>query len=149
MYKVLFFTGTGNKKLLHLALFSCSIFSKGILMWSFSFIKLCIFHTVHVTTLLVVLYMDIPLLVLSSKGGEFIMLYTIIFLSAIPLLTSATFVAIYKSLSRSQIEYCCSAWSHRLYSNNNLKTLESVQIEVFSHKTIIVNTKKLKTELII
>ena len=148
MYKVLFFTGTGNKKLLHLALFSCSIFSKGILMWSFSFIKLCNFHTVHVTTLLVVLYMDIPLLVLSSKGGEFIMLYTIIFLAAIPLLISATFVAIYKSLSRSQIGYC-SAWSHRLYSNNNLKTLESVQIEVFSHKTIIVNTKKLKTELII
>ena len=32
--------------------------------------------------------MDIPLLVLSSKGGEFIMLYTIIFLSAIPLLQS-------------------------------------------------------------
>ena len=139
MYKVLF-----SLELVIKNCFSCSIFSKGILMWSFSFIKLCSFHTVHVTTLLVVLYMDIPLLVLSSKGGEFIMLYTIIFLAAIPLLTSATFVAIYKSLSRSQIEYCCSGWSHRLYSNNNLKTLESIQIEVLSHKTIIVNTKKLK-----
>ena len=44
------------------------------------------------------------------------------YLAAFPLLTPATLVTIYKSLIRSHIEYCCSTWSHQLYSNNNLKT---------------------------
>ena len=48
-------------------------------------------------------------------------------LAAFPSLTPATLVTIYKSFIRSRIKYCCSAWSHKLYSNNNFKNLEPIQ----------------------
>ena len=47
-------------------------------------------------------------------------------LAAFLSLTPATLVTIYKSFSRSRIEYCRSAWSHKLYSNNNFKALKFI-----------------------
>ena len=44
-------------------------------------------------------YLFAPLLVLSSKGGEFILLYIIMFLAAVPLLTSAAFVDLFTSVA--------------------------------------------------
>ena len=46
-------------------------------------------------------------------------------LGVFPSLTPATLVKIYKSFIMPRIEYCCSVRIHKLYSNNNLKTLES------------------------
>ena len=34
---------------------------------------------------------------------------------------------IYTSFIRSHLEYCRSAWSHKIYHNSNLKLLESTQ----------------------
>ena len=48
------------------------------------------------------------------------------FLEAFPFLAPATLATIYKPFIRSHIKYCYSAWSHKLYYNNNLKTLGSV-----------------------
>ena len=53
-------------------------------------------------------------------------------LAAFLSLTPATLATIYKSFIRSQIEHCCSAWSHKLYSNNNFKTLEPKQRRALS-----------------
>ena len=50
-------------------------------------------------------------------------------LATFPSLIPATLATTYKSFIRSRIKYYCSAWSHRLYSNNNLKNLESIPRE--------------------
>ena len=46
-------------------------------------------------------------------------------LAGIHMLSPANYVTIYKSFIRSDLEYCCAAWSHRIYHNSNLKPLES------------------------
>ena len=48
-------------------------------------------------------------------------------LAATPMLSPANYVTICKSFIRSRFEYCCAAWSHRIYHNSNLKLLESTQ----------------------
>ena len=48
-------------------------------------------------------------------------------LAATPMLSPANYVTICKSFIRSRFEYCCAAWSHRIYYNSNLKLLESTQ----------------------
>ena len=53
-------------------------------------------------------------------------------LAAIPMLSPANYVTIYKSFIRSHLEYCCAAWSHRIYHNSNLKLVESTQREALS-----------------
>ena len=48
-------------------------------------------------------------------------------LSAIPMLTPANYVTIYKSFIRSHLQYCCAVWSHKIYHNFNLKLLQSTK----------------------
>ena len=48
-------------------------------------------------------------------------------LAAIPMLSPANYVTIYKSFIRSHLEYCCAAWSHRIYHNSNLKLIDFKQ----------------------
>ena len=46
-------------------------------------------------------------------------------LAAIPKLSPANYVTIYKSFIRFYLEYCCAAWSHIIYHNSKL--LKSTQ----------------------
>ena len=52
-------------------------------------------------------------------------------LAAIPKLSPANYVTSYKYFIRSHLEYCCAAWSLRIYHNSNLKLLEFNREELY------------------